>query len=78
MIFDVCDEWFAATAAKTVREHLLLPERPRRSSRVADPDALAHTWPILMKGSIVAAMEGDTEAAPRAKSVAQLVLPQHT
>jgi AcrR family transcriptional regulator len=45
---------------------------------VADPDAFARTWHILMKGSIVAAMEGDTEAAQRAKSVAQLVLAQHT
>jgi AcrR family transcriptional regulator len=44
---------------------------------IADPDAFARTWHILMKGAIVAAMEGDTEAAQRAKSVARLLLAQH-
>jgi AcrR family transcriptional regulator len=32
-----------------------------------DPAAFAHSWHILMKGSIVAAAEGDAEAAQRAK-----------
>jgi AcrR family transcriptional regulator len=41
---------------------------------VADPAALAHQWHILMKGSIVAAAEGDRDAAQRAKEVAALVL----
>ena len=41
---------------------------------VADPEALAHKWHILMKGSIVAAGEGDREAARRAREVAALVL----
>jgi AcrR family transcriptional regulator len=41
---------------------------------VADPEALAHKWHILMKGSIVAAGEGDREAARRAREVAVLVL----
>jgi AcrR family transcriptional regulator len=41
---------------------------------VADPDALAHKWHILMKGSIVAAGEGDRQAARRAREVAALVL----
>jgi AcrR family transcriptional regulator len=40
---------------------------------VSDPDALAHKWHILMKGSIVAAGEGD-QAAKRAREVAVLVL----
>lgn len=39
-----------------------------------DPAGLAHKWHILMKGSIVAAGEGDREAARRAKQVAALVL----
>jgi AcrR family transcriptional regulator len=43
---------------------------------IADPDAFARTWHILMKGSIVAAMEGDHEAAQRAKTLAQLLLAQ--
>jgi AcrR family transcriptional regulator len=41
---------------------------------VADPEALAHKWHILMKGSIVAAGEGDRQAARRAREVAALVL----
>jgi len=43
---------------------------------IADPEAFARTWHILMKGSIVAAMEGDHEAAQRAKTLAQLLLAQ--
>jgi AcrR family transcriptional regulator len=40
----------------------------------ADPEGLAHKWHILMKGSIVAAGEGDRQAARRAREVAALVL----
>jgi AcrR family transcriptional regulator len=42
-----------------------------------DPDAFAHSWHILMKGSIVAAGEGDVEAARRAKAMARLLLAEH-
>jgi AcrR family transcriptional regulator len=45
-----------------------------REAGVADPERLAHKWHILMKGSIVAAGEGDLEAARRAREVAELVL----
>jgi AcrR family transcriptional regulator len=44
---------------------------------ITDPEAFARTWHILMKGSIVAAMEGDPEAAQRAKSLARLLLAQY-
>jgi AcrR family transcriptional regulator len=40
----------------------------------ADPEALAHQWHILMKGSIVAAGEGDQLAARRAQEIGQLLL----
>jgi AcrR family transcriptional regulator len=40
----------------------------------SDPDALAHQWHILMKGSIVAAGEGDQIAARRAREIGQLLL----
>ena len=43
---------------------------------IADPEAFARAWHILMKGAIVAAMEGDHEAAQRAKSLARLHLAQ--
>ena len=42
-----------------------------------EPDSFAHSWHILMKGSIIAAAEGDTEAARRARSMARLLIDQH-
>jgi AcrR family transcriptional regulator len=44
---------------------------------VRDVDGFVRAWHILMKGSIVAAGEGDREAAQRAKAVARLVLDEH-
>lgn len=44
---------------------------------IADPDAFARQWHILMKGSIVAAHEGDTEAAKRAQDLGELLLARH-
>jgi AcrR family transcriptional regulator len=41
---------------------------------VADPEALAAQWHILMKGSIVAAGEGDRLAARRAQEIGLLLL----
>jgi AcrR family transcriptional regulator len=40
----------------------------------SDPDALAAQWHILMKGSIVAAGEGDHLAAQRARQIGELLL----
>jgi hypothetical protein len=39
-----------------------------------DPDALARQWHLLMKGSIVAAGEGDRQAARRAREIGDLLL----
>jgi AcrR family transcriptional regulator len=39
-----------------------------------DPDGFAHSWHLLMKGSIVAAGEGDTEAAQRALAMGTLLI----
>ena len=41
---------------------------------VAEPDDFARRWHILMKGSIVAAGEGDRDAARRAQEIGRLVL----
>jgi AcrR family transcriptional regulator len=41
---------------------------------IADPDDFARKWHILMKGSIVAAGEGDRLAARRARDVGELLL----
>jgi AcrR family transcriptional regulator len=42
-----------------------------------DPQSFAHSWHILMKGSIVAAAEGDVEAAGRARSMARLLIDEY-
>ncbi|MFL5922200.1 MAG: TetR/AcrR family transcriptional regulator [Gaiellaceae bacterium] len=42
-----------------------------------DPDQFAHSWHILMKGSIVAAGEGDRDAARRAQAMGRLLIAQH-
>lgn len=44
---------------------------------VADPDSFARQWHILMKGSIVAAAEGDIHAAARARELGILLLNKH-
>ncbi len=41
---------------------------------IADPDDFAREWHILMKGSIVAAAEGDHDAARRAQRIGSLLL----
>ncbi len=41
---------------------------------LADPEEFAQSWHMLMKGSIVAAGEGNREAARHAKRAARLVL----
>jgi len=45
---------------------------------IDDPDAFARKWYILMKGSIVAAGEGDIRAARRAREIGALLLAQTT
>jgi hypothetical protein len=42
-----------------------------------DPEGFALSWHILMKGAIVQAAEGDSKAAQRAKTMAQLLLENH-
>ncbi len=42
-----------------------------------DPEAFAMSWHILMKGSIVQAAEGDSQAAQRAKAMAHRLIDQH-
>jgi AcrR family transcriptional regulator len=41
------------------------------------PEAFARSWHILMKGSIIAAAEGDLDAAHRAKAMARTLIDQH-
>jgi AcrR family transcriptional regulator len=44
---------------------------------IREADSFARSWHILMKGSIVAAAEGDAEAARRARSMARLLIDQY-
>ena len=41
---------------------------------IADTDAFSRQWHILMKGSIVAAHEGDVDAAGRSREMGELLL----
>lgn len=42
-----------------------------------DPESFARSWHILMKGSIISAGEGDTQAARRAKEMARCLIDRH-
>lgn len=44
---------------------------------IEDPESFARQWHILMKGSIMAAHEGDTLAADRARELGELLLAKH-
>jgi AcrR family transcriptional regulator len=44
---------------------------------IGDIDSFARQWHILMKGSIMAAHEGDTAAAARARELGELLLKEH-
>jgi AcrR family transcriptional regulator len=44
---------------------------------VVDAERFASQWHILMKGSIVAAHEGDIEAASKARELGELLLERH-
>jgi AcrR family transcriptional regulator len=45
-----------------------------REAGIGDPGSFARKWHILMKGSIMAAHEGDTSAASRAREMGELLL----
>src|ERR1700722_12317433 len=52
-------------------------ERLAAEIGVDDVDSFARKWHILMKGSILAAHEGDMAAADRARELGELLLAQH-
>jgi AcrR family transcriptional regulator len=49
-----------------------------RRAGITEAEDFAREWHIMMKGSIVAAAEGDSDAARRAQKIARLVLEQAT
>jgi hypothetical protein len=52
-------------------------ERLAAEMGIRDTDSFARKWHILMKGSIMAAHEGDREAAARAREVGELLLKEY-
>jgi AcrR family transcriptional regulator len=65
----------AASYLARIRDFL---EGLARDAGIQHAEAFARQWHILMKGSIVAAGEGDREAARRAQHVAALLLERAT
>jgi AcrR family transcriptional regulator len=69
------------TAGGASIEHLerirALVRRFAEEAGLRDPESFARSWHILMKGSIIAATEGDARAARRAKSMARQLIEQH-
>jgi AcrR family transcriptional regulator len=51
--------------------------RLAEAAGIDDADAFARKWHILMKGSIMAAHEGDTAAAARAREIGELLLREY-
>jgi AcrR family transcriptional regulator len=51
--------------------------RLAEQASLRDTESFARSWHILMQGSIVAAAEGDTEAAQRSKSMGRLLIDQY-
>lgn len=52
-------------------------KRMAEEASLRDVESFAHTYQILMKGAIIAAMMGDPDAARRASVVADIVISQH-
>jgi AcrR family transcriptional regulator len=51
--------------------------RRAQQAGLRDPEEFAHCWHILMKGAIIAAAEGDRQAAHRAKEMGRRLLDHH-
>jgi AcrR family transcriptional regulator len=76
-IADPASDVHQASAAHlaTIRSFL---ERLASEAGIEDPQGFARQWHILMKGSIVAAAEGDRDAAVRARDLGSLLLARET
>ena len=70
---DLEDPVRAATVKHLANIRELIQELARDAG-IEDPDAFSRQWHILMKGSIVAAGEGDRDAARRAHELGTLLL----
>ena len=52
-------------------------QRLAEEADLNEPESFAHSWHILMKGSIISATEGDKQAAQRAKGMARDLIARH-
>jgi AcrR family transcriptional regulator len=73
---DAADSTYRATVSYLAGIRHFLEDLARQAG-IANADNFARQWHILMKGSIVAAGEGDHEAARRAQDIGRLLLSQH-
>jgi AcrR family transcriptional regulator len=65
-----------AAAGHLARIRVFLRDQAALAGAI-DPDSLARSWHILMNGAIIAAHEGDVQAAARAREAAELLLARH-
>jgi AcrR family transcriptional regulator len=70
---DPADPVHQAGASYLMKIRNFLEDLARRAG-IADAENFARQWHILMKGSIVAAAEGDVDAARRAQQLATIAL----
>jgi AcrR family transcriptional regulator len=61
----------AVTYLANIRSYI---EELAKAAGIGDPGSFARKWHILMKGSIMAAHEGDAAAAGRAREIGELLL----
>lgn len=73
---DPADAVFRAAVGhlRRIREYL---RELTEAAGVDDPTLVARQWHILMKGSIIAAQEGDADAATAAREMGELLLDAH-
>lgn len=74
---DPADPVYRACASYLAGIRYFLEDMARRAG-ITEAEDFARGWHILMKGSIVAAGEGDNDAARRAQKIAELLLDQAT
>jgi AcrR family transcriptional regulator len=68
------DSPIGAASAKALANVRALVRGLAEEAAIDDPDRFALRWQILMSGSIIAADQGDLDAAQRARDSAQLLL----
>jgi AcrR family transcriptional regulator len=55
----------------------VIVRRLAEEAGLRDTESFAHSWHILIQGSIVVAAEGDVQAARRGKSMARVLIEEH-